>query len=452
MSAGPDRARPPTPGPMGDVRLPEFRRFRLGNGLRVWFAEERSLPEVSLRLVAECGALADPAGGEGLAELTGRLLTEGAGDRSAYEMNRWLDRIGAGFEVSVGYDAFAVSLHLVADVLGEALDFLSEAVRRPSFAVEEVERVRDERLDEIERELDRAEVVADHTLIGAVYGDHRYGVPSAGTRRSVESVRPDGVRSFHEESVGPAGSVLLVCGDVGEAELRDALEARFGSWESGSRRPEVPPAPDRAREAGRVLLVDRPGSAQAELRVGAVGASHGAPDHYPLLVANAVLGGLFNSRINMNLREEKGWTYGARTRFEFRRGRGPFVAAAAVETPAAAAALEEILAELRGLRDRPPTGTELELARNALSLSLPRKFETAGQVTRRASALVIYDLPDDHWERYRERVEAVDRAGVEEAVRRRLDPDEMVLVAVGDASELRPRLEDAFGDVEVRTP
>lgn len=452
MSRELDRSRPPKPGELAPLRLPELHRFELENGLRVHVAESHQLPEVSLRLIVEAGALAEASGQEGVAELTGRLLTEGAGDRTAVEMARWLDRIGAGFDVSVGYDATTVSLHVVSDLLEETLEFLETAVRRPTFAAEEVDRVRKERLDEIERELDRPEVVADQALIASVFGDHRYGTPSAGTRGTVSGLGRADVVGFHDRAYGATDAALVVCGDVYVDALRSLLEDRLGGWGSAAGRPGIPPSPARSVEAGRVVVVDRPGSAQAEIRLGTVGAAHGADDYYEAVVANAILGGLFNSRVNMNLREEKGWTYGARTSFHFRRAAGPWVGNAAVETPAAAAALEEFLAEVRGLRDRPPTEEELSLAKNALSLSLPRQFETAGQISRKVTKQLKYDLPEDHWSRFRERVEAVDREGVRRAVERRLDPDDFVLVVAAEAEDVEGGLEEAFGGVEVRAP
>ncbi|MDP2481013.1 MAG: pitrilysin family protein [Candidatus Palauibacterales bacterium] len=446
-----DRSGAPSAGPLRPLTLPELRRFEFTNGLRLIVAEDHQLPEVSLRLVLEAGATAEPRGQEGVAELTGRLLTEGAAGRSAGEVASWLDRLGAGFSVSAGYDVSILSLHTLSDVLEGALDFLAAVARHPSFEPAEVERVRGERLDEIDRDLDRPEVVADSALIRAVYGGHRYGTPAAGDRPTVERLGREQVAAFHRRRYGPSGAALVACGAVDAAALRDAVEARFGDWTGGEAFPsDGAPGAIGAPVPGSVLLVDRPSSAQAEIRLGTVGAAYADAAFFELLVGNAILGGLFNSRVNMNLREERGWTYGARTSFHFRREAGPFVGQTAVETGVAAEALSEFLRETAQLLEEAPGEDEMELARNSLVLSLPRQFETASQVSSKLVTQVVYDLPNDYWARYRARIEAVTASGVLEALRGHLDPAEMAQVVVGDAGALEGDLEGRFGDVDVR--
>lgn len=449
-AGAPDRSRPPAAGEVRPLRLPGLEAFSLSGGLEVLVGEDHQLPEVSLRLLLEAGAAAEPGGLEGVAELTGRLLTEGAAGRSALEVAAWLDRLGASFSVSAGYDVSILSLHLLSDVLEGGLDFLTAVVREPAFAAQEVERVRQERLDQIDRDLDQPEVVADYALIRAVFGDHRYGTPAAGVRASVERLSREEIAGFHRRRYGPRGAALVVCGDVRAGEIRRALEERLADWQGGEGR-IVPDGPAAPVAAGRsVLLVDRPDSAQAEIRLGTVGVAYGDEAFFDLLVGNAILGGLFNSRVNMNLREEKGWTYGARTSFHFRRVPGPFVGKAAVETGAAADALWEFEREVAGLVEDPPADEEITLAKNSLVLSLPRQFETVSQVTRKIATRFVYGLPDDYWERYRDRVEAVTRDGVVEAMRRHLDPSGLSLVVVGNAEEVEAPLRDRFGRVEVR--
>ena len=449
MSPTPDRTRPPEPGSLRPLRLPEFRRVASGDRLELWSAHDDQLPEVSVRVVLDAGAVAEPHAGHGVAELTGRLLTEGAGTRSATEMARWLGRIGASFDSSIGYDAAVLTIHTLSDVLPEALEFLRTVVEEPRFEEEEVRRVRDELLDEQERDRDEPDVVADHALLRAIYDGHRYGTPSAGDPESVAERAAAEVAAFHDAHYRRGRIAVVACGDVRADELREALDG--WSDDVGGEPTEVEPeaTPGGAERAGRVLVVDRPESAQAEVRIGTVGLPHASPDYFPAKVGNAVLGGLFNSRINMNLREEKGWTYGARTSYRFRRAAGPFVGAAAVETGAAAPALEEFYGEVRGMWERPPDPEEIQVARNNLVLSLPRQFETVSQVTRKRAAQVVYGLPDDWWDAYRERVEAVDADRAVEALRRSLDPDGLVGLVVGRAEAVVPDLERRFGTVEV---
>ena len=444
----PDRRSRPPSGPVRPLRLPSFERWRLDNGLEVRVAEAPEVPEVAIRLVVEAGASTDPPGQEGVAELTGRLLTEGAGERDTMEVARWLDRLGAVFRARVGYDVATLSLHALSETFDPALEFLATVSRRPRFAAEEVSRVRSERLDEIEREHDEPAIVAGRALIDGIYGAHRYGTPAAGLRETVSGLDRESVATFHSERYAARDAVLIVCGDVGADVVRDAVAERFGDWKAGDGRAPTPAPPERPVAAEGVTLVDRPGSPQAEIRVGGPGAPYRSPDHFPILVANAILGGLFNSRLNMNLREDKGWTYGARTAFRFRRAAGPFVVRTAVETGVTAPAFEEILGELRGLRDRPPSEEEMELARNALTLSLPLQFETNAQVARRVARVAVHDLPEDYWETFRDRVGAVTREQVVEVAERYFDPSRLARVAVTDGEASRESLE-ALGTVRL---
>ena len=444
-----DRSVRPPAGKPRPLVLPDFERLETAGALPVWFAHRPGVPEVSLRLVVEAGASEEPATAAGLAELTTRLLTEGTDERDAQAMARWLDRLGAGFDASAGYAVALLSLHTLTDVLEEALDFLADVVRRPAFPDAEVKRIRSERLDEIDRQRDEPAIVADHALIAELYGDGLYGRPVGGTRDTVATLEPPAIRGFHERRYRPGRGFLIACGDVEAEVVAEAVSARFGDWVGDVPAPFVPLAPPPPE--GRAILIDRPDSAQAEVRVGTVGVPYGTPDHHAIILANAVLGGLFNSRINMNLREDKGWTYGARTSFRFRRGAGPFVARTAVETGVTGPAFQEILAEIERMRVDLVSDEELELARHALTLSLPLQFETAAQITRKVSRQRIYGLPEDYWETFRARLEAVTAEQVREACRSYLDPDRLVLLAVADAKTATPAME-ALGGVRVRPP
>jgi zinc protease len=412
-------------------------------------AESTKLPEVSIRLILEAGSAGEAAELGGVAELTGRLLSEGSGERSALEMAAWLDHLGAAFSATVGYDVASLAMHFLSDVTEGALDYLSSVVREPSFEREEVSRVRQERLDEIERQRDEPGLIADHRLIRDLYGSHPYGRPAAGERGSVAKLDAKAVRAFHGAQYRPKGAVLIACGAIEASRFKDAVESRFGDWTGDLTGGGSPPAQPKAPPAGPIL-VDRPHSAQAEIRVGRIGLPFGGPDFFAAILANAILGGLFNSRINMNLREDKGWTYGARSSFRFRREAGPFVVSTAVESGATAGAFQEILAETRSLVERPPEDEELRLAKNALTLSLPRQFETPSLVARKVATQEIYGLPDDYWETYVDRLEAVGREDVVEFAGSQLVPEAMTLLAVAAAAEVAPALE-GLGRVRVES-
>ncbi len=446
-TAAPDRSARPAPAAPRPLHLPSFERHTLPNGLRVEHAERRGLPEVSLHLVLECGAGAEPARLGGLAELTARLLTAGTPGRDAIAMARWLDRLGVGYRSTAGYAVGAISMHFLSEVFEEALDFLAATVLGSEFPEHEVERIRGERIDEIERQADDPATVAGLATIAALYGDRLYGRPVAGTRPTVSEIDAGAVREFHEARYRPGGALLIACGDLDREHLISAVEARFGAWRGETGRVPPPKAPE--PRAGDLILLDRPGSAQSELRVATIGAPYNTRDHHAIVVANAILGGLFNSRINLNLREDKGWTYGARTSFRFRRGAGPFVARTAVEGGRTGPAFEEILHEMERMRSTLVTADEMTLARNALTLSLPLQFETAAQICGKVSRQRVFGLPDDYWETYRARIEAVTPENVREVCRTYLDPGRLTLLAVGDASTAVPTLA-GLGPVDVR--
>ncbi len=442
-----DRTIRPPAGPSRPLVLPDFTRLPDAGDLPVSFAPRPGVPEVSLRLVLEAGASQEPAGRAGLAALAARLLTEGTADRDAQSMARWVDRLGVGFDASAGYAVTVVSLDALTDVFEDALEFLATVVRYPSFPETEVARVRGERLDEIERQRDEPAIVANHALIAELYAHGLYGRPVGGTKDTVATLDARAVRAFHARHYRPDRAFALVCGDIGADRVAAGMAARFGDWSGEAPAPAVPGAPEET--CRRVILLDRPDSAQAEIRVGTVGVPYGTGDHHAIVLANAVLGGLFNSRINMNLREDKGWTYGARSSFRFRRGPGPFVVRTAVETGVLAPAFEEILGEIERMRSEYVSDAELELARHALTLSLPLQFETAGQITSKVSRQRIYGLPGNYWESFRARLEAVGPEEVREVCRRYLPADRLVLLAVADAEAAAARVA-ALGDVQIR--
>jgi len=450
VSPGVSRDRRPSAGQPRPLRLPEFETFELSSGIEVWVATRHTVPEVSLRLILEAGATHDDPERAGVGDLTGRLLTEGAADRDARAMAEWIDRLGAAFHASIRYDVAVLSMHFLPEVTAEALDYLATVARHPTYDPDEVTRVRGERLDEVTRDGDEPAIVADVSLIAAVYEDHPYGRPADGLWDTVSRIDVEDVRAFHARRYSSSDARIVVCGDVEPELLRDGLEARFGDWAAATGRSAPPERPSGGGRPG-TLLIDRPGSPQAELRIGAVGAAHSTPDQYAISMANAILGGLFNSRMNMNLREDKGWTYGARTSFLLRRGAGPFVARTAVETGVTADAIEEMHAEIRGMRETPPTDEEIALARNALTLSLPLQFETASAIGRRVTRQLVYDLPRDYWETYRARIEAVTRDDVLAACERYLHEDGLTTLVVADGAVAAPHLE-RLGPVEETEP
>jgi predicted Zn-dependent peptidase len=441
-----DRSRLPPLGPDPSFTFPAIRKATLANGLVVWTVEHHDVPLVAVLLLLPTGAAADPSGRPGLAAMTGDMLDEGCGDRSAVDVHDALARLGAHFDIEVGSDATLLGLTTLARFAGQGLELLADMVRRPRFEQKEFDRVRELRLTRLLQLRDLAPAVADRAFAQLVYRDHPYGHLPIGSEASLRDMALAEVVQFHRASFAPARATLIAVGDALHEELLDLVERAFGAWAvaddgrvSGAD-PALRELP--ATPSERLALVHRQSSAQSELRIGHAGVPRSTPDYHALLVLNMILGGQFVSRINLNLREDKGFTYGARTAFDFRRGRGPFVLQVSVQTDATAEAIRESLAELASIRGpRPATEQELTLARAALTRGYPRGFETTEQVARAAAQLALYGLPDDYFSEFVVRVSAVDSAEVTRVAREHLDPSRLLTVVVGDREKVAASLE-----------
>ena len=435
-----DRSRAPLPGPTPSLQLPEVRRFALSNGVPVLLVEKRDLPLVAIELRFPGGASAVEADRAGLAAFAADMLDEGAGDRSAIEIADQLERLGATLHSAAGYDASHLELLALKPRLEASLDLLADLALRPTFDRDEHERVRQERIDLSLELLAEPRSVANDAFARVLYGaDHPWGPPLLGTRDTLPGIERDGVAAYHHERYHAGNATIVVAGDVGVDELRTLLDARFGRWERRAT-PELTLPPVRALERATTWIADRPGAAQSELRVGKVAAARDAADYFPALVLNTVLGGAFTSRLNVRLREEKGFTYGARSGFHTRRWPGPFVAQCAVHTPVTDQAVGVILVEIERLRSERVGDEELERAKRYLALRLPQRFETVEDLVGRVAEVAQYDLPEDYWSTYVDELMKVDTAAVQAAAVRYLDPRHMAVVVDGDRSAVEAPL------------
>lgn len=444
-----DRARPPEVGDAPAVHLPPVHRRELENGLGLVTLPDHGVPLVVLELVVDAGSSRDPNGEAGLADLTASLFAEGAAGMNRLDIARRLAGIGATLSTGAGHDTARVRVTTLASTVRPALELLADLVRRPGFPDEEVARLRAERVVDLIQQSDSPSRVAARAFSRELFGTtHPYGTPSDGTLESVKELERDDFVEFYAGTYRPNAATLLAVGRMDEGELRSMTADAFGDWEPLDV-DAVDVGPPTRPGRGTVLL-DRPGSAQSEIRVGHIGLARSHPDYFPASVLNYVLGGSFHSRLNLNLREEKGWTYGVRSAFRTRRGPGPFVIGVPVDTIVTRAALDEIRDELERIVEGPIEDEERSLAVNGLTLSLPRMFESPGDVTDRVRELVVHDLPDDWWETVTKRFREVTTGDVERAAREHLHSDRLLQVVVGDASEVEASLEE-LGEVRTRS-
>jgi len=438
-----DRSRLPPVGPPPPIRFPRIHKNHLANRLALWSAEHRELPVVTVMLVMPVGSAADFEGFEGLAAVTADMMDEGTGNLSAIDVNAAFARLGAHLDTDVSADATVFTVTTLSKFLQPALSLLADCVVRPRLDAADFDRIRQLRLTRLMQIRDLPSAIADRAFMQVVYGTHPYAHMSLGTEESLRQLTIETVRTFHSRLYRASSSTLVACGDVGAAEFGQMADDVFGAW--SDTRPElhedaalVPPP---LAPVHRLVLVDKPGAAQSEIRIGEVGLARSTPDYHPLIVLNMILGGQFVSRINMKLRQEKGLTYGARTAFDFRRGRGPFVLQTSVQSDGTAEAVSSSLREIQAIRtDRPPTAEEVEVAKAALTRGYARNFETAEQIARAMAQLVLYGLPDDYFDTFASKVAEVTVDRARQAAVTHLDPDRLATAIVSDSSIVIPQL------------
>jgi len=426
-----DRSRLPVPGRTPPFHFPAIDRSTLSNGLRVWSVRHDSIPVATVMLLIRRGAADDPAGKEGLAAITADMLDEGTGNLSAIEIHEALARIGAQLDSEIGPDATVLTVTVLSRFVAPALSLLADIVGRPSMREDDFQRVRQLRLHRLVQLRDMPGAVADRAFMRLIYGQHPYGHTPLGSESSLSSLTVDDVRAFHAANVRPADATLVVAGDCAHEDIANVVSEAFATWTGASTSPlpVAPPLPG----PPRLNVIPRPGAPQSELRIGHVAVARNTPDYHALVAANMVLGGQFVSRINLNLREEKGFTYGARTAFDFRRLPGPFLLQVSVQTAATAEAIHEAMAEIAGIRDtRPVSREELALGVAALTRGYARNFETAEQLARAVTQLALYDLPDTYFDEFVDRVEQITVDDVTRVSLQYLDPARLTTLVVGD--------------------
>jgi zinc protease len=446
----PWREKPPAPGPATALHLPVPEQFKLSNGLTVLYNERPGLPLVAASLVLRRGSGANPSDHPGLASFTARMLQQGTNTRSALQIADRAADLGTTIATRAGMDSSRIDSASLTRNFPDVLELLADVALRPTFPQAEIDRVRSERLAALVQEKDEPFAVATRVYSAALYGPkYAYGYPDIGTADSLKAFTRDDLLHFWQQNYLPNNAALIVTGNIKLAELKPLLEKRFGEWKSGSAPPPVTGTPESSD--AKLILVDRPDAPQTTLVLFSLGPARSTPDYPQLEVMNSDLGGLFSSRINMNLREQHGYTYGAGSFFSYHVAPGPFIAYSDVRTDATAPATTEVFKELRRMRDTAMTPEELKLAKDSIAQSLPGRFEHGSEAAATFAELYVYDLPLDYFSLLPGRLNAVTAEQAQAAAQEYIRMDKITVLAVGDRAKIEGDMKKLnLGKVETR--
>ena len=419
----------------------------------MWIVEQHEVPLAQVNLIVRGGAAADPPGKFGVASMTATMLDEGAGTRSALEIADALEFLGANLSTTSSFDYSAVRTSVPVARLSDALPIMGDVVMRPTFPAGELERLRKERLTQLLQARDDPAAIVSIAFPRLVFGAaHRYGTSTGGAAAEVKALTLDDLRAYHRAFYRPELSTLIVTGDVTAASALPLLEKVFAAWKGPADATGIAPLPEPRQLAKRqIYLIDKPGAAQSQIRIGWVGVPRSTNDYATLEVLNTILGGSFTSRLNTNLRETHGYSYGAFSTFDMRLGPGLFYASAGVQTDKTAEALREFFNELTGIL-KPIPGEELDKAKNYVALGLPAEFETSSDLARKVEEQIVYSLPDEYFTSLIRAVTQVAAADVQKAAARYIQPDKFAVVVVGDRKVVEAGIRGLnLGPVEVMT-
>ena len=444
-----DSSKLPKAGADPKFNLPAIEKAKLSNGLEVWTVRQNELPIVSMNMVFKTGGTFEAAEKSGVSQMTATLLDEGTKTRSALDIENQLQAIGASLNANSGWDSTGVSLSTLTKNLDQALNIYSDVIVNPTFPETELETVRRRALVGFLQRKSNPNAISNVIYDRVLYGkDHPYGRQLSGDETSIKNLSRNDLVGFYESTYRPNNAVLIVVGDVESKTLLPKLEKAFANWKPGTVLSGTLPTAQTREKAG-IYLVDKPNAAQSVVSIGQIGVSRDNPDYFPLQVLNSTLGGSF-SRLDMNLRENKGYTYGARSNFTMRRGAGPFTASADVQTAVTKESVMEFIKEIKGIRGEIPiTAQELESNKQRIIRGYPRGFETVGQISGQLSNLVVYGLPDSYFNEFISKVNAVTLEDVNRVANKYLTPDKLAIVIVGDRKTVEPGLKELGYDLQI---
>ena len=439
----------PVAGAPRPYRFPDFSHQRLANGLGVWLVPLPDRELVSINLLTDAGAATEDEAHAGIAALTAQVLVTGTKRLDASTFAETTERLGIEVGSESSWDSARAGFTALGSKLDDGLALLAEMLRTPRLDAGEFDRLKAERLNDILQARADPGRLADESFMREVFADDEpYGRISAGRPETVDALTVEDARAFHAEHYAPNVANIVIAGAISTDTALAAVERHLGGWNGDA--PEHRSFEPRQRGGRRIVLVDRPGSVQSELRVGHLGIARDDERYFPAMVMAALLGGVFGSRLNLRLREELGYTYGARASFDPRRAVGPLTASAAVQTEVTVDAIRELLIQLERIGEAPPTEVEVAEVRDFLVGVFPLRFETTGGIAAAIEPLAVYDQPHDWWQTYRAKLEAIGTDDVHRVARELVRPEEALILLTGDASVLRAELEGAeLGPVEV---
>jgi zinc protease len=442
---------PPGAGTLRPYQFPPVQQFQLSNGLKVILVEKHTVPVVEGRLIVDAGAQREPAAKSGLASLTGSLLSEGTGTMTGAEIARAMDAYGAQFSTGGGFSTSFADVVALKNVFPQALSLAARTVIAPSFPAGEVTRVKNQALAAYQQTHARTAGLAADAFIRAAFDTAApFSRPASGTPSTIGPLTRDDVVNWHRTMYAPSAATLLLVGDLTPAEARSVAQQAYGSWTTTRASMGAVENPIRASSGTRVILVDRAGSVQSSIVVGQPGLRATDPDYLSMVALNHVLGGGFSSRINMNLREKHGYTYGAFSGLDLRPGSGAFRITSDVRTSATDSALVEAVNEYKRIATESVPAPELTGAINNIVSSFPSAVQTVQGLTGRIQQLIIWGLPADFYATYREKLAAITPADVRNVATARLTPNNVIVVVAGDLSKIEgPIRARNLGTVEV---
>ena len=439
---------PPAPSAPHQPQIPTPVEKTLANGLRVIVVETHNVPLVSARLVIKNGAEADPAGHAGLADTTASLLTKGTTTKSAEAIARGVEALGASLDSGAGFDASNVDLNVMSPKLAQAMAFMADVVRHPTFKKDEIERQKAQTIDALNVDLSDPRAVGGYVVSHVVFGETPYGHNVSGTPESINRITRDDITKFHQRYYRPDNAVLVMAGEVKAADAFALAQKLFGTWKGTGPKPAASKAKVLPTKS-HVVVVDMPDAGQAAVFVARPGLRRADPSYFSAQVANAVLGGGYSARLNEEIRIKRGLSYGAGSSFEFRREVGPFTASAQTKNESAAEVAGIIVDEMNRMATAAVDPGELTPRKATLIGDYARGIETSRGLTRRLAALALYGLPLEEITRYITGVQAITPEQVREFAKSSLAGGAVDVVIVGDAKKFLEPLKARFKDVEV---